>query len=188
MTNWIYADGGNGGSGCFTGGGGSGGSIHIQAGGGTGTLYLDASGGTDAYSVAAAAGRIRIDTPTGIHSGGGIQTPTPLVGPLINVPLPIIPTVRVTAVDGIAVPTSPQAIYTIPDLAINKTTPVTVNLAAVDVPLGTQLTLIITTEGFGITDQVVTSTALAGTLANSTATATVTFPQGVQRFFARAVW
>jgi len=59
---------------------------------------------------------------------------------------------------------------------------------ASNVPVGTQMTLVITTEGDGNPDQSVTTTALAGTLASSTATASVTFPQGVMRFFVRAIW
>jgi hypothetical protein len=120
-------------------------------------------------------------------TGSGSLDPPAVVGPLTNVPLPIVPTVKITSIDGTPVPARPAAEYTIPDVSMNKATPVVLNLAAQDVPLGTQLTLEITAEGTDL-DQVVTSTALIGTLANSTATANVTFPMGVTRFFARAVW
>jgi hypothetical protein len=152
---------------------------------------LLAFGGTDINGMRAGKGRIRIDTPTGSISGTFFVSSfdaTLVTGPLVNVPLPIIPTVRVTSVDGVTVPPLPQGLYTLPDVSINKTTPVTVNVAASEIPLGTQLTLIITSEGSSDSDQVVTTSALAGTLANSTATATVTFPPNIIRFFARAVW
>ena len=52
--------------------------------------------------------------------------------------------------------------------------PVTVNIAATNVPVGT--TLAITVVGFMGASSLVSSTQLSGTLASSTATATVTLP------------
>jgi hypothetical protein len=188
----IFVNGGAGGTGCSQGGGGSGGSIHLQAGQGITFEHfsnqLRAFGGQDASGIRAGSGRIRMDTPSGTVTGTTLIEPPPVVGFLVNVPLPVIPTVKVTTVDGVSVPQSPQGLYTIPDLSINNTNPVTVNVEATEIPLGTQLTLIITTEGTTVSDQVVTTTPLAGTVANSAASATVTFPPNVTRFFARAVW
>jgi hypothetical protein len=73
-----------------------------------------------------------------------------------------------------------------PDVAINKATAVTVNIAASNIPIGTIVKLYISSEN--AVDQTVNSTPLAGTLASSTATASVTLPSGFSRGFVRATW
>lgn len=188
----IYASGGKGGDGSgfqYAGGSGSGGAIHLQAPTISNCNYVNAQGGSGPYSGAASVGRIRMDATTFSNCASGYTQPAATVGPLVNVPLPVIPTVRVTNIDGIPVPANPQAQYTIPDVSLNKTTPITIALAASDIPLGTQLTLYVFAEGPSTTtDQAVTSTALAGTLAISTATTSVTLPPGVSRIQVRAIW
>jgi hypothetical protein len=73
-----------------------------------------------------------------------------------------------------------------PDASIDQSGPVTVNIEAQNIPLGTVLQVRIMS---GATpDFVVNSTPLAGTLQLSTATADVTFPAGFSRGLVRATW
>ena len=63
---------------------------------------------------------------------------------------------------------------------------VTVTRAASNLPVGTELDLrLVPQNGAQI---IVQSTPLAGTLASSTATATVTVPAGFSRFFVYTSW
>jgi hypothetical protein len=73
-----------------------------------------------------------------------------------------------------------------PDFTVT-TSPITVNIAAQYIPVGTVVKLYLTAEQGN--DSVVTCAALAGTLASSTATCTgASFPQGVTIADIRAVW
>jgi len=198
----IFAQGANpgGAGGGYLGGAGSGGAIHLQARTVTilvvdsGSYGLRADGGIantndgNTYNVAAN-GRIRIDADTFTQANGTIA-PTPVVGPAIAVPLPATPaTVRLTSIAGMAVPEVPNNEYTLPDIPFDSAGPVNIEVQATNIPVGTVLRLHVISEGSGsgTADQVVT-TALAGTLAASTATASVTLPQGVSRLYLRATW
>jgi hypothetical protein len=77
------------------------------------------------------------------------------------------------------VPGAPKGTFgNAPDIPFTTepTNPVTVELQAANIPLGTVVTLILTPES-GVSSTV-QSTPLAGALASSTATASVTLPQG----------
>lgn len=89
------------------------------------------------------------------------------------------PTLRITTVAGVNVPTDPKGTFgNTPDIPFTAApaNPVTLGIAAANIPLGTRATIILTPETGAITT--VQSTPLAGTVAASTATASVTLPQG----------
>ena len=73
-----------------------------------------------------------------------------------------------------------------PDVAINKSTAVTVQIAASNIPPGTVVKLHVFSENGA--DQIIDSLPLAGTPATSTATASVVLPPGFSRGFVRATW
>jgi hypothetical protein len=110
-------------------------------------------------------------------------------GPLYNVPNNSTlgqPSLSITQVNGINVPANPQASYLNPDVQIAASGPVTVNIAATNVPVGTVVTLRLTTDLNG--DVSTPCNPLAGTLAASTATCTATFPFEVSIAGLRAVF
>jgi hypothetical protein len=104
----------------------------------------------------------------------------------IFLPTSDFPKVRVVSVDGVAVPSNPTGSFIIPDTVINKGTPVTFQIAAENIPVGNTVVLQMFSETGA--NQFVTSTALTGTLANSTATAMATVPGGFSRCTVRATW
>jgi uncharacterized metal-binding protein len=86
------------------------------------------------------------------------------------------PTLRITAVAGVAAPAAPTASFASPDIALpgSTTNPVTVTLAASNIPLGTTIT--VTVKGLNDAVSSAASSALSGTLASSVASASVTIP------------
>lgn len=179
-------------------GGGGGGGIRLMATtimgvpGGNVSVYLDVRGGSS-YSLNngnsggdGGAGFVRVEafnfnsfTPrlendpnnvSGIYFQG---TPPPSLN------LGASPTLRITTVAGVNVPTDPKGTFNnAPDIPFTAApaNPVTLGIAAANIPLGTRATVILTPETGEITT--VQSTPLAGTVAASTATASVTLPQG----------
>ncbi|HEU4768752.1 MAG TPA: hypothetical protein VFS77_15320, partial [Pyrinomonadaceae bacterium] len=91
-----------------------------------------------------------------------------------------LPTIRIVSVAGIAAPTQPNgSLQGGPDIILptNQANPVSVALAASNIPLGTSLQVTLTPEnGARVSAQ---STGLTGTLAASTATASITIPDGI---------
>jgi hypothetical protein len=181
----IQAQGGNGGSpagtGCGWGGGGAGGSVRIVAGGtfsGNGSIFLG-GGYWPNNTNRAAGGYLRVEASANTFTGaidgaaGGsfINFPTaPLPGSL--------PTLRITSINGSAAPASPGASMTAPDISFSQPieAPVTLNVSASNVPLGTTVNIrVVPAVGEPTT---ATTTGLAGTVADSTASATVTLPPG----------
>ncbi len=73
-----------------------------------------------------------------------------------------------------------------PDVIFEEASNTTVEIEASNVPPETIVKVYIFSEDGS--DQVIDSTPLAGTLEASTATATVKFPIGFSRLFARATW
>jgi len=149
---------------------GSGGTINIA--GGTAAYWYPAYGGPGA------AGRVRIEGFTNTLSatmtgavGASVST-----GPPTSASLPNAPTLQITSLGGVAAPANPSGSFFAPDVVLPGTTtnPITVNIAAANVPVGTTLT--VTVVGFMGASTSVTSTPLSGTLASSTATASVTVP------------
>ena len=100
------------------------------------------------------------------------------------------PTVQIVSIGGVSVPPAAAASYfTVPDVTLNAgaPNPVTVALQATNVTVGTAIVVNVVTEG-RTTRTSFTSTPLAGTLASSTATATVNLPPGVSVLTATATF
>jgi hypothetical protein len=189
LTGSVNADGGSAFNGCqFDVYGGSGGAVHLQASLITITGSITARGGasfSQCGSGSASPGRIRIDATS--HTLNTVN-PVPLIGPLITAPLPtVFPLVRIVSVAGQTVSANPAGQVLLPDATVNTTNPVSIGIAASGIPPGTVVQLYILTDTAG-SDQFVSATPLTGTLQSSTATASVTFPTGVQRLTIRAVW
>jgi hypothetical protein len=211
VTGTINASGGNSGlvqndSTYCVGGAGSGGAIHLIAPTVTGSGTLNINSGSylrsDGYYSGPIGwnGFVRFNVTnysfTGsvpnVCSGNNCTANTysnSFVGPLYNVPPNSTlaqPSLSILSVNGVNVPQPPQAQYLAPDVQINANTPVTVNIAGANVPVGTVATLRLTSETAG--DQAIPCNALAGTLTSTTATYTATFPFSVSIATLRATW
>jgi hypothetical protein len=188
VTGSITAQGGVGSSS----GSGAGGAIRLVAPTITGTGSLSVVGGPNNYGCngtnnagGAGSGVIRLEafqnTFNGFISGPFYDaSPFNLFLPSAN------PSVLVASIGGVPVNTSPTGSFTVPDVTVNSSSPLPVQIQAQNIPLGTTVTLFIFSENGP--DQTLTSTGLAGTVANSTATASVTLPPGFSRGFAKATW
>jgi hypothetical protein len=179
----IWLNGGTGGgsvSGCGLGAGGAGGSVRIVATEVTGSGSLIVYGGTRNNGTnPAGGGFVRIESSfntftgsiQGAAGGSFISFPT--------APIPAnLPHLRITALNGTAAPTSPTASLSAPDITFPSAVdaPVTLDVAASNVPLGTTVNIRVAPAS-GSPSTAVTS-GLAGTVASSTAQATVTLPPG----------
>jgi hypothetical protein len=176
--------GGSGGDNAFTncrpvGGGGEGGNLRLVSRSVTGAANLVLTGGSNAFATTASGGKLRIEANTNGYTGtisgasGGSFTQFPSAA--IPSDLPVL---RITAIGGVAVPPQPTGNLATPDVnfATPPTNPVSVALAASRIPLGTTISVRVTPViGTAATS---TSGALVGTLADSTATASVTIPPG----------
>ena len=194
----IYAQGGSGvlkgvglaqnvASGCA-----SGGAIRLIANSiVTNGAQLDVRSICAAGTFAGGFGRVRIETfqLTGNFSVLG-GAPFSQALPQKVLPDNASPSVRIVSIGGAGVPATPQATYfNVPDVTLNPTlaNPITVALQANNVPLGTALAISVVTEGVA-TRTTFNSTPLAGTLAASTATASVTLPPGTSVLTATATF
>ena len=164
---------------------GSGGAIRLVAPSVTGAGVLDVRGGVST-NTDISSGWIRLEA----FSQGFSGTLTPIgattqASPGLLFPPANAPRVQVTAVDGVAVAANPTASFVTPDVVIDSDTPVTITIAAQNVPVGETVTLrMVSEDGASIT---VVSSPLSGTLANSTASAgPITVPPGFSRFFVTA--
>jgi hypothetical protein len=98
---------------------------------------------------------------------------------------------RVVAIDGIPVPVNPSGSFVLPDVTINKNTPVSVSIEATGIPPGTVVTLQVypqTPVDSSIVNLPTAQATLEGTIESSTATTTFTFPYGFSRGYVRATW
>jgi hypothetical protein len=207
----INASGGNSGSitndstSCV-GGPGAGGAIHLIAPTvtGNGTLsinsgyYLSLTGGGNGITTPNGYVRFNVTnfiytgSVTGVCNGASCTANTfnnALVGPLFNVPpnsTLALPSVQITQINGVNVPQAPTGQQMTPDVQINSNGPVTVNIAASNVPVGTVVTLRVTQQTAG--DETMQCSPLAGTAAASTATCSATFPFSVSLATLRATW
>ena len=179
----IWANGGQGGgtyAACGYGGGGAGGSIRVVATEITGnaTIYLHGGVRGDGL-VPASGGFIRLESSFNTYSG---SISGAAGGSFISFPTAPLPTnqpqLRITAINGTSAPATPSASLTAPDIAFPNAieTPVILNLAASNVPLGTTVNIRVAPAVGSPTTAV--SSALDGTVADSTAQATVTLPPG----------
>ncbi len=160
------------------GGGGSGGGIRLVANTIAGTGSLHAQGGTGTnfgfpiQQSEGGRGRIRLEANTFTFSG--FRSPPASIATPGTVFVTPNPTLSITAVAGQAAPTNPAGSFTIPDIVLPATTtsPVTVNLAASNIPVGTTIQVSVLPFN-GYTATVANSTGLSGTLASSTASASL---------------
>jgi hypothetical protein len=188
VTGTINAYGGNSGlgagNGATYGGQGSGGAIHLIAPtvSGNGFFWVEnpnaQAGGT--------VGVVKISATSNQYTGQ--STEGLVTGPLYNPPLPAgAPAVQVVSVNGVAAPAAVTGSLLAPDFTISANTPVTVNIAAQNIPVGAVVQLHLSSEQGN--DSVVTCAALAGTIASSTATCTgASFPQGITLTDIKATW
>ena len=168
-----------------TGGGGSGGAIRIVATTVAGNGALNAHGraaGTGSHSNtnanygrggAGGTGRIRLEAET-LSRTAATNPPYTTSAPQ-DLFVPGLPSLRITAVGGITAPASPTGTA---DITLDSATPnpVTVDFESTGVPTGTTVALkVIPASGAPST---VTSTALSGTEALATASASATIPDG----------
>jgi hypothetical protein len=175
VTGTIKANGGNGstgpeGWGNNTGAGGSGGAIRLMANVISGNGTIDAKNGTAGYSVHGGMGRIRLETYTNNRTASTVPAYT-LGLPSIVFP-PSSPTLSITSIAGTTVPASPTGSYNQPDMLLPSTTtnPVTVNISANNIPVGTTVK-VWTLPQYGSATSV--NTTLTGTNESSAATANV---------------
>ena len=170
------------GSGWVPGGSGSGGAIRLVAQTITGTGTINVSGGSSGSTYAMGGfGRVRLEaatnTATFVYAG---TSPPPALLSAVSQPLPVTlsnaPAFAITSVGGISAPATLTGSYSSPDFVLAPGTgSVAVNFAASNIPLGT--TLSVTVRGQqGAQFTSVTSTGLTGTVASSTASATVGIP------------
>ncbi len=119
-------------------------------------------------------GRIRVEAYTNTATINYAQAPS-IDQPGV-VALPNAPTLTITAVAGVSAPASPTGSFATPDITLpaNTSNPMTIALAASNIPLGT--TVAVTAKPLDGAASSATSTPLAGTLAASTATASLTIP------------
>jgi len=193
VTGTITANGGNGNS---ASGGGGGGGVRLVApviAGTGGTITTAGGGGSsgsgfDAGGCGGANGIVRLEsfqnTFTGSTSGNlYLANPFSLFIPASTAQ----PSLIVTSIGGVAVPSNPTGSFVVPDAVVNSSSPLTVNIQASNIPLGTIPTVYFSTENFP--DQKIAANAgLAGTLASSTTTATVTLNPGYSIGFITATW
>ena len=178
-------EGGNGGPESAPGGSGSGGAIHLIGNviGGAGILSARRAGSPNSGRLFSAQGRIRLDAFAHQFTGniGGETLGAPFL--VVSPPMPVI---RVSTIAGLAVSSTPTGSFVTPDVVLSEPGPVAVAVEARNVPLGTVATIYLTAQNGP--DLVVTTTPLAGTLALSTATASIQFATGYSRGFVRANW
>jgi hypothetical protein len=178
-------------------GGGAGGAVRLVANtistaGGTGSI--DVRGGyAPGYPFGGGQGRVRlegfqIDNITVNYTIFGSVPSKGLPGPVL--PDANFPSVRIVSIGGVSVPPNPQAsFFYAPDTTLDPGTanPINVSLQAANIPVGSVIAVSVVTEGVA-TRSTVNSTPLAGTLASSTATASVTLPPGTSVLTATATF
>ncbi len=174
----------NGGNGASSSGPGAGGAIRLTAPVISGAGSLRASTAAGGF-----AGIVRLEafqqSFSGTLAAGQVYKATP-VNTFLPSNLTPPPTVRVVRVGGVEVNPTPTGSFQIPDVTINSSSNVTVDIEAQFVPLGTVVNLKVSSENFA--DRSATSTPLQGTLEASTATATITFPPGFSQGYVKATW
>jgi len=145
----VWADGGVGGTrgnpSCSSpGSGGSGGAIRLAARTIQGGGQVLARGGSygccgEFGGAGGSPGRIRLEAITNTFSAGGtnpIAVRAPAPGPLTN---PVVPTVRITGIDGKATPAHPVGYLNQIDLLVDAPGAIQIDLATTDVPAGTDV-------------------------------------------------
>jgi len=169
VTGSITANGGDGYGGWSA--GGSGGGIRLIANTISGTGNISAKGGNLGSTNKGGAGRIRLEASTNNFTPG--TDPVYTYGQPGSVFIANTPVLRIISVAGVNVPANPTGSYAQPDVLLPNTTanPVTVNLAASYIPVGTSVTVSVMPQ-YGSPSSA--NTSLSGTAQSSTASASVT--------------
>jgi hypothetical protein len=151
--------------------GGSGGSIRLIANKISGPAQINVNGSSYGGSV----GFFRVEAFDQTQFLPSYQDYSQgLPGPVI---LPNLPTLTISSVGGVNAPANPAAAFRAnPDIIVptSVSNPVTVNIQATNIPVGTVVQIMQTSDVNERT--IINSSPLAGTNASSTATATVTLP------------
>jgi hypothetical protein len=168
-------------------GGGAGGGIRLVAPTIAGNGTLTAAGGPSCGS--SGIGVIRMEAFT--NSFSGTTTGTLYLATPFNLFVPAStgqPSVMVTSIGGVAVPASPTGSFTMPDVTLNSSSPLTINITATNIPAGTTATVYFDTESNPSQSVVSTPLAATSTAGVTTATATVTLKSGYSKGFVVATW
>ncbi|MDX2149367.1 MAG: hypothetical protein SFV54_01435 [Bryobacteraceae bacterium] len=180
VTGLINARGGEAGSG---GGAGGGGAVRLVAnsitGGGT-VQVVGGSGGIAKANGGPGMARFESNNQGGLNVTGPTTRSVPY---LLNLPATGPPTIIVTSINGQTINANP---FSFPDATISSSTPVPIVIQAQNVPVGTIAKVYVFSEAGP--DQVINIGPLTGTLASSTATANITYPQGGTRGYVKATW
>lgn len=186
----------SGGSGSTNSGGGAGGAIRFAANLITGNLLFSAIG-RDGFSAncttgVGSEGRIRLEALSYVGFASNLNPNAPNLSFVLN-PQPALPTgvpsITITSLAGQTVPNPPSnSPHGVVDVQVARTfpNPVNVTLAASNIPLGTPLRVTIQPNA-GVRTTV-DSTPLAGTIAASTATASINLPEGVSLVTATVIF
>jgi len=179
-SGYIKAQGGVGGSGTLNtpiyGGGGSGGSSRLIANGISNSGYITATGGTGGGNSSGSyaggtggKGRIRFEAFT---LTAGTTNPTYVYGVPSDVVPSNTPTLSVVSIGGVAAPAAPKGTYAEPDVQLpsNITNPVSVEVAATNIPVETTITVNAVPQVGTVSSA---SATLSGTEASSSATVQV---------------
>ncbi len=167
--------------GAYEGGGGSGGNLRLVA----TTLITNGSvtasffGGLNRFGSRAPAGTVSVEGNTQqFNMGVGSARSGNIVATPGNVVPTTTPTLRITAIGSLSVPSAPTGNTATPDVTFPTppTGPVTVTLAASNIPVGTAAKVRVTPQVGTFTE--VNSSALTGSSTSSSATASVTIPAG----------
>ncbi len=162
---------------------GSGGAIRLVAPQISGSGLLNAAGGIPASSGCpiGSPGRTRLEAYTqaftGFATNSSLSTPGP-VNAASDPALTNLPTLSVSSIGGITVPSIPAGSYETADISFPTGTvnPVSMTLTMTNIPVGTIFTVRIIPRFISPTSSI--STPSAGTFSNTTATALLTLPLG----------
>jgi hypothetical protein len=188
ISGTIFARGGNGAffSNLATGGGGSGGAVRLIANtiNGGGNLNVSGGGITGCFISCGGnggQGYVRIEA---YNYSGFTGTTSPVNVASLSFPHPITPpnspALRIASVGGVTAPATPGgSLQSVPDVIVPSAqpNPVTVALEAANIPVGTVISVTLTPSNG--TRTTVQSGPLSGTLAASTASASVNLPGGI---------
>lgn len=164
---------------------GSGGAIRLVAPQLINQGTLTAVGGRVQFTCAGAAGAGRIRAEAFVFGPFNVTSPSASLvsqpGPVTSASTPALvnlPTLAFTSVGGVAPPAAPTGSFTTADVTLPPTTtnPVSVTLTATNTPAPTAYTIKLLPQFASPVSQTVNS---SGAFAISTATANVTFPNGV---------
>jgi hypothetical protein len=164
------------------GGGGSGGAIKLMADTISGNGTISAMGGNGGIygwypGGSGGVGRIRLEAFTVTRTA--VTTPSYIYGYPNTVFVANEPTLTITSIGGVSVPSNPSGTYGTPDVILPSTitNPIMIDIAATNIPVGTQVTITAIPE-YGTSTS--TTGTLSGTDASSTASVSITLPTTYQ--------